>query len=1084
LQRQFSEEQQRAIAVNRLGEDACIVAGPGSGKTTVLVERFRQLVLERGVHSGRILAITFTEKAASNMRERLEKALGSQLERANVSTVHGFCYRLIREHAIEAGVDPGAAILDEGKGVLLRKRCLEQALDSLLQAQAEAARRLIRSLGADAAKLIDTYDAIRSAGADVHGLREYRKPSVGDTLQEIAALMETVRGIPFTPVQRGKVASLHEWHERLTGCADVQALRLHLLQEPFNLTQVRKPELSTAVLRIRELQKEMLADCVTEAHAADRNSLISVLERFDVLYSAAKRERGMLDFSDLEFYAVRLLETHPAIQRKLREQFQQVMMDEFQDTNGQQEKLMALLRGPDRFYAVGDINQSIFGFRHTTPEVFARYRDQVQQTGKHHVELVENWRSRPEILLAVETVVADRDGVVPRDLIAAKEWPRKRVPSVEVIAIEQPEEADGTAIEAQWVAQRMLELRGKLSVGDRRADYRDMAVLVRNSVVFREFAEAFEKAGIPYKQSRKRGFLETREALDLTHLLRVIANPRDEISLTVVLRSPLVQLSDESILRLQTVAKNLGDALSWITAEQEAGFDALDRVRLQAFRERLAGWRRAYPHISLDRLLLRAMDECGYSYEPDTDSGNTIDKFLDSARAADVPLEEFNDELELLREVDTGEPEAPLDTSDNSVRMMTAHSAKGLEFPIVFVASMNKGTKMDSPPFSFTPEHGFGATWRTAFDVTAQADAFHAANCRAISAREEQESNRLLYVAMTRAEEHLILSYSTDNRSKNWGGHVRKLLVKPFPDVPFDQPTDVQVPHPDGRRTFAVRVLRSTQAPVAKQASFTFGQSGGAEQITRPVLMEQHDSSVTVTAVATFAACPRRYYLAHELGWEQQRPVRLAERGEDFEQPAAYANEPADELGREVHRLLSNLPAGDLDDPSNLLATNLGLELAQTFRKHPLGERASRAERIEREWSFNFAVDDVVVSGQVDLWFVENSGVVLVDYKTNDVDLAGASTAAGTYAAQIQLYALCIERATGLPVREAYLHFLRPNAAIPITPDSQAAIRAVRNLARAQELCKFPLHVAEHCRRCPFYKNLCPADLNSSQEVA
>ena len=489
---QFSAEQIAAIAIERLGEDACIVAGPGSGKTTVLVERFRQLVAS-GISPSRILAITFTEKAASNMRDKLAQELGAQLETANVSTVHGFCYRLIREHAIEAGVDPGSAILDEGKGVLLRQRSLERALDQLLAEEPEAARSLMRGLCADAGKLADVYDAIRSAGVSVGKLREYSMASDDGALEEIDRLMEEVPRLSLTTPQRGKLGPLYEWHSLLHCCPDSQALRDHLKVKAFNLTSIVQDHFKAIVRRVIELQKVLLTDLVTKEHTRDRAALISVLERFDALYSNEKRKRGWLDFSDLEFYAVRLLETHPAIRAKLREHFLQIMMDEFQDTNGQQEKLMDLLRAPDRFYAVGDINQSIFGFRYSSPEVFRKYRDQVRDAGKHHVDLVENWRSRPEILLAVETILAKREGIEPRRLVAAKQRPKKREPSVEVIAVEAPEGVDGNELEAAWVAERMLAMHGKLRVHDRKAEFRDMAVLVRNSSVFEAFAEAFEQ---------------------------------------------------------------------------------------------------------------------------------------------------------------------------------------------------------------------------------------------------------------------------------------------------------------------------------------------------------------------------------------------------------------------------------------------------------------------------------------------------------------------------------------------------------------------------------------------------------------
>ena len=133
---------------------------------------------------------------------------------------------------------------------------------------------------------------------------------------------------------------------------------------------------------------------ITEYYARERETLISTTEFFDKLYNERKRRIGTLDYTDLEAFAVRLLQENPDIRHHVRVDFQHVLMDEFQDTNGQQSKLVDLLRGPDRFYAVGDINQSIYGFRHADPEVFRAYRDQVESEGKHLVELVENWRSR------------------------------------------------------------------------------------------------------------------------------------------------------------------------------------------------------------------------------------------------------------------------------------------------------------------------------------------------------------------------------------------------------------------------------------------------------------------------------------------------------------------------------------------------------------------------------------------------------------------------------------------------------------------------------------------------------------------
>ena len=229
-------------------------------------------------------------------------------------------------------------------------------------------------------------------------------------------------------------------------------------------------------------------------------------------------------------------------------------MDEFQDTNGQQAKLLALLRPPDRFFAVGDINQSIFGFRHAEPEVFRQFRDSVERGGRRLVELAGNFRSRADILLAVETITVGMPGIEPRALKPERRFDDAAPVCVECIAVTAKDADAGAALrmEARWVARRIQELG---------VDLKGVAVLVRNTEVIPEFAGAFEEAGIPYVVNRGRGFYDSREVADLANLLRVIANPRDEIALAAVLRSPLVGVSADALLQLKTGAENMGSAL-------------------------------------------------------------------------------------------------------------------------------------------------------------------------------------------------------------------------------------------------------------------------------------------------------------------------------------------------------------------------------------------------------------------------------------------------------------------------------------------------------------------------------------------
>jgi ATP-dependent helicase/nuclease subunit A len=1029
----LTPRQLEAVAVEQTPRDTCVVAGPGSGKTTVLVAHFESLVAA-GVDPLRILAITFTDKAANNMRDRLAHAFRDRtetrgkLERAYVSTVHGFCARLLKENAVFAGLDPEFHVMDERESAREQRRAIDEALDSMFAVEPDRMRALMRVLAANDAggEVLDAYDAIRAAGVKVGDLAGFAAPPAVD----IAGAIEELRNLRPPGWKFDQLAHLHEaqeWVARIAAAlpsgpeATLRAMRSFTCKLPKLQRGNRAYDL------LKSFKDDLLPtleySLIGEHYAAERVTIFELFARFDGLYRERKRQLSALDYDDLEESAVRLLEDHPDVLRRLQNQFDQVLMDEFQDTNGQQAKLLNLLRPPDRFYAVGDINQSIYGFRHAEPRVFREYRDAVEQAGKRLVQLVENFRSRPEILRAVDAVAAGAEGIETRPLIAGLQFPDKAEPSVEVLSAATPE------LEAQWVAARILELK---------CEFRDVALLVRNSEVLPEFTRAFDECGIPYLVNRGKGFYETREVVDLMHLLRVLANPRDEIAMAAVLRAPFVEASDEALLRLKGLG-NIGSALEGLAPEMLATFAPDDGEKLACFRDRLARWRATRDYTAIDQLLLRAMDECGYECPEGPRGAANIEKFLAQARAASArqTLAEFVEEIEILRESKPREPDAPPEDSANAVKIMTVHAAKGLEFPVVFLAAMHKGIDAKPGAISFSPRIGLGARWHHPLCRDDKDDAFQHAIRQELKQREKEEGNRLLYVAMTRAEEHLVLSFSTNGKKpQNWAAIVADRLPVRFVTTPPDRPA------PRDR----------DEAPVP------------AQYLQRPALTEQHDAQANVTSIAMFADCPRRYYLSRYLGFSGAGPRPAA--------ASQAARPPADVLGLQVHALLSGAGVESPDPEAP--------KLADVFRKSQLGRRAAAAATIEREFDFLMEVENLVLRGQIDLWFEDRGKTVLVDYKTDRVIPAEAPARAEQYALQLRLYALALERLTGRPPDEAYVYFLRPNAAVPVDlrPSLFDAPEAVvREFREAQERQHFPLREGDHCRACPHFTRLCPARL-------
>ncbi|HEY1339671.1 MAG TPA: UvrD-helicase domain-containing protein [Bryobacteraceae bacterium] len=1059
----FTADQLDAVDVSKRHLDACVVAGPGSGKTTVLVEYFRRLV-EQGVDPLRILAITFTEKAAGNMRTKLaeafqdDSAVRAKLERAWVSTVHGFCARLLRENAVFAGVDPEFAIADERQAWRMQQEAMSEAMQSLFADRPDGVRALIRGLSSYEFEeaVLSAYDAMRGAGMRLDEVEALPRPA-GVTVGQIAATLRFLKQEPLSAwsfKQREHLAEVVEGAETIITAYAAGSREALEAIEGFSCNLQKCKRGTGAYIRAEQLReeiKEAKYTLITEFHAPQRKFLFEILRRFDARYRAAKRDAGLLDFADLEEYTVNLLEQDGETRDRLRAQFDHILMDEFQDTNGQQAKLLKLVRAPDRFYAVGDINQSIFGFRHAEPQGFAEYRDEIERSGRRVVRLVDNFRSRSEILSAVETIAAGARGIEPRALVAGRHFDLPRAVCIEAMIAQPADEI--ASIEPRWVARRIQELV------EERFAYREVAVLVRNTEVLAEFSAAFDDAGIPYLVNRGRGFYDSREVNDLTHLLRTIANPRDEVSLATVLRSPLVEVSDEALVALRAAGDgNIGVVLYRLGAADAENFDPADFLKLTRFRDHLRGWRIRREYVSFDRLLLAALDDCGYRWTPN------VDKFLAQARdaAGRMSLDEFVEELKLVRASDPREPDAPPEDSADAVKVMTVHSAKGLEFPVVFVAALHKGIETKPPVVAFSREFGLGARWRNPAKREDKDDLYQHAIREERKVRESDEGERLLYVAMTRAEEHLVLSFTANGKKpQNWAlTATEKLGLDPA--TPCDQ-VEIRTA-PDGK-AWNLRIVVADRAPEPLPRTPAAGPGETVELLPMPAVPEQQDTNATVTALASFSRCPRKYFLGHYLGFEG-RVLHL-------EDPEGSGRLSAGEFGTQVHALLSGNPVASPDVDAE--------RLAEVFRQSELGRRSAHAARIEREFDFLMPVEDLVVTGQIDLWFEEGGEMVIVDYKTDAVTAAEARERAQEYGLQLRLYALAIERLTGRAPDRAWLHFLRPNTLVevdlaPSLLDSPEQI--VRDLGDAQSRLEFPLNEGEHCKRCPYYRDLCPAGLS------
>lgn len=1022
---ELSREQ--IAAVTRSGQDACCVAGPGSGKTTVLVERFAWLV-EQGYDPQKILAITFTDKAATQIKARLVKSYEKDrnrrraVERAPVSTIHAFCLGVLRENAVAAGIDPAFVVLDEREAEAAQAAAMETVLDRLAAERQPEFAACVEAwpAGDMASALRSVYESLRMGGGAKQALSRLAR---FDARIDLDAAAEELREIldssppPKSEAQRKRIAAGREWLASRASLAPMEWL------DSFSLDRRSFAEghpIHDGLDRVKMKIAAALRAVAGEMFEAQRALLREALLDFDDEYRRRKRALAALDFDDLEEFALALLEGDSQLRRDTQERYEAILMDELQDTNPVQWKILDCVRRPGRFFAVGDINQSIYGFRHAVPEQFSAYEQAVAAAGGAVDRLERNYRSRRGILETVEaiTVTQPRAGIATHRLIPGRELPAAPGPFVEVQRVEGKENGE----EEMWIARWLRELHGA-PVGEppRPARFSDMAVLARSATSFDALEEALERFGIPCVVTRGRNFFEAPEALDLTNWLRVMENPKNEIALMGLLRSPFFGVPDEELMRMR-----MGGGL----APAEA-------------MERIAAARRLREEIPADRILARQLDETGYLASLHPRARANVEKFLRLVRELDAAAPgDLTGHLRLIGDLRTTgkEPHAPEVEARDAVQILTIHSAKGLEFPIVALASLHRGTGGFDAPIRWSRQFGLGLRWRLADREETIADPAYEAIGSETGRREDCEEDRLLYVAMTRAEERLLLSWTNAPRARSpWPALVERGLGIKWAASP-GEPFEVS----------GVRVTAREGAPeILERVAAEAG--GDAVRIEPLAETPQASAGISVTALSTFDACPRRYFLQSVLRWPQ---------------PEATGMGGAMALGSEVHEFL-----GGLREEVSAEAR----ELAGAFESSELGKRARAARRAEREMDFLVEVDGSLLRGQIDLWFEEQGKVAVVDYKT-DRQLSAARLRA--YSLQLRLYAIALERWTGKQAGEAWLFSLRDGVAHRVELDAEARREALRVLAawrEAETRGEFPLHETAECGRCPYVAGACPA---------
>jgi ATP-dependent helicase/nuclease subunit A len=792
--RDWTPEQWRAI--ERRQGDLLLDAGAGSGKTSVLVERFVRAVLLDGVDVTAILTITFTEKAAAELRDRIRarlRELGAdeaarRTESAFISTIHGFCARVLRAHALSAGLDPQFTVLDRYASDPLAARAFDDALDELSR-QGGGAIDLIAAHGAGTlrATILSVYAQLRSAGATRPRLPP--APAVPDdgtaALEATASELAAELGAIAEPGARVLQAleRLERCLQMLGGDArDVWPSSLYRLRLPRNgaaLSTDACAAYSEALDAFRAARAARLAEPV-------RDLLDRLLVSFGEHYERRKRAVSGLDFEDLELLTRDLLSGDRALQEHYAQRFSSIMVDELQDTNAVQLALIESI-ARDNLFTVGDAQQSIYGFRHADLALF-RARGQRLAATEARLTLQTNFRSRPEILAALnrgfeaelgESFMPLRPGRPDHPagtasaIAATGDDPR-----VELLIVDKGADWELEGLAAPWrlgearaLADRVAELvAGGAAPGE-------IVVLMRATTDMRAYERALEARGLPTYVIGGRGYWNHPQVVDLVAYLRALANPRDEEALLGVLASPMVGASLDALVVLAAQARGSGRDLWWVLGESAAQpSEALselvteERDRLATFTRWFSAQRERTSRAGIEELIDDALAATGYDLAMLAMPGGTrrlanVRKLMRLGReheeASGPDLHGFLGVLadrQAGRSPENREGEAPVEGEGlDAIRLMTIHRAKGLEFEIVCVADLGRSPGFSSEILRVSGDRLGLRLARPGGGGRESAWEYGALGADRRQA-DEAEERRLFYVAMTRARERLVLS--------------------------------------------------------------------------------------------------------------------------------------------------------------------------------------------------------------------------------------------------------------------------------------------------------------------------------------
>lgn len=1064
-----SPEQEAPILSRE--KDIVVTAGAGTGKTRTLVARYLSLLAE-GTPMRSLVAITFTKKAAREMRNRVReevrkfllldgltesearfwREIYQGLDAARISTIHSLAGDILRQHPAEMGLDPEFEQLEESTAVRMKVLAVEAALNWASEDELTSglfpvfgAWKLRRILAELLNKRLDVSLAIDNMPDDLWSLWEphlvdqlrsfVEDPLIRSGLDGLASLkydgtMDRAREAGDLLVEDLRIVidcweaikSAHLQEDWIKVSQSIGPLGDHLKQKgkaenwaPAKPRPVIKEIQNIFNEKIGKLELDLVVDKRLASEIIP--ALQSLFQFADRWYAVARDQVNGLDFDDLEEKILILLKNSPDVLGYWQKEIQALLVDEYQDTNPRQRELVNLLNGDkNSLFIVGDGKQSIYRFRGADVAVFRQEQERIGREGEYF-HLDTSYRSHPGLLDALNTMLApalgDRTDLPYLEPFAALQAGRSSPPLLDLPAYVEIHLAVGSKSAgagnqaAEAAAARLLEILGDVSGSGAvtQLNYGDVAVLCRASSSFPAFEQAFEKAGIPYTTVAGQGFYDRPEVRDVLNALQVFLDPHNDLALAGLMRSPVSGFPDEFLLDLRDFqrAEKLG-SLYEAARDYLGRLDGELKLELKSLILLVEEISALADRVTVAELISRFLDRTAYAAGmvlagQERSVGNLRKLVADAQVSGLVNLTDFLNSIQEIRSVAIREGEAQF-VSEGAVQIMTVHQAKGLEFPIVILGDATKRERASRdilfdeffgivPPFSLQrvtedksgkPSIIFGKSF--AYEIALEREQL----------REEAETNRLLYVAATRAQELLMIcgvmgNPTRENRLPKLAGWMGKLTGPLGLDA-----CDLEI-NPEGNDVHHIQIektdLRAVLAIYESLVEFDFGlgQAGrdqeGSETLEDPALWNQLDK--VIGQVEPFAPGLQPIYPASKVGSTSRVPSII--------------------IGKIVHSALERwkFPTsgeadfinwaevefrteGIYDEKAIKSGYRRARQILERFTATELYQRMDRADILHREVYYSLPGEERSnKSGSIDALFKEDNQWILVEFKTDEI---------------------------------------------------------------------------------------------------